>query len=171
MLSIIYIIYLSTNLTITIKSIHRRDAAPLSRMDALDFETKFATPLRGEQHHLSRLHEKSHCHISPTTQTLHRTLADSSSWKTQFHTDDSVSVSCSNIIQNLDWIIAYGDVVKNHNTAEKLGAIEKFVQEARIEVMKDIIKSTDTLREGSIDWPGICTKKRKPSKRLKGVAG
>jgi hypothetical protein len=71
----------------------------------------------------------------------------------------------------LDWIIAYGDVVKNHNTAEKLGAIEKSVQEARIEVMKDIIKSTDTLREGSIDWPGICTKKRKPSKRLKGVAG
>ena len=37
--------------------------------------------------------------------------------------------------------------------------------------MKDIIKSTDTLREGSIGWPGISTKKRKPSKRLKGVAG
>ncbi len=81
MLSIIYIIYLSTNYTITIKSVHRRDEAPLSRMDALDFndnnndegdhvavslefeiddtdfETTFATPLRGEQHHLSRLHE------------------------------------------------------------------------------------------------------------------
>ncbi len=106
MLSIIYIIYLSTNHTITIESIHRRDAAPLSRIDTLefnddnndkgdhvarslefeidytDFETTFATPLRGEQHHLSCLHEKSHCHISPTTQTLHRTLADSSSWKT-----------------------------------------------------------------------------------------
>ena len=182
MLSIIYIIYLSTNHTITIKSIHRRDAAPLSRMDALefnndnndegdnvarslefeiddtDFETTFATPLRGEQHHLSRLHEKSHCHISPTTQTLHCMLADSS-WKTQFHTDDSVSVSCSNIIQNLDWIIAYGDVVKNHNTAEKLGAIEFFFQEARIEVMKVIIKSTDTLQESSIDWPGMYQEK------------
>ncbi len=70
MLGIIYIIYLSTNHTITIESIHRRDAAPLSRMDALefnddnndegdhvarslefeiddtDFETTFATPLR-----------------------------------------------------------------------------------------------------------------------------
>ncbi len=33
------------------------------------------------------------------------------------------------------------------------------------------MKSTDTLREGSIDWPGICTKKKKPSKRLKSVAG
>ncbi len=140
-------------------------------IDDTDFETTFATPLRGEQHHLSCLHEKSHCHISPTTQMLHRTLADSSSWKIQFHTDDSVSVSCSNIIQNLDWIIAYGDVVKNHNTAEKLSTIEKFVQEARIEVMKDTIKSNDSLWEGSIDWPGICTKKRKPSKRLKGVAG
>ncbi len=73
MLRIIYIIYLSTNHTITIESIHRRDTAPLSRMDALefkddnndegdhvacslefeiadtDFETTFATPLRGEQ--------------------------------------------------------------------------------------------------------------------------
>jgi hypothetical protein len=161
MLSIIYIIYLSTTYTITIKSIHRRDTAPLSRMDALefnddnndkgdhvapslefeiddtDFETTFATPLRGEKHHISCLHEKSHCHISPTTQTLHCTVVDSSASKIQFHTDDSVSVSCSNIIQNLDWIIAYGDVVKNHNTAEKLGAIEKIVQEARIEVMKD----------------------------------
>jgi hypothetical protein len=93
-------------------------------IDDTDFETTFATPLRGEQHHLSRLHEKSHCRISPTTQTLRRTLADSSSWKTQFHTDESVSVSRSNIIQNLDWIIAYGDVVNNQNTAEKLGAIE-----------------------------------------------
>ncbi len=37
MLSIIYMIYLSTNYTITIESIHRRDAAPLSRMDALEF--------------------------------------------------------------------------------------------------------------------------------------
>ncbi len=113
--------------------------------DDADFETTFAIPLRGEQHHLSRLHEKLHCHISPTTQMLHRTLTGSSSQKTQFHTDESVSVSRSNIIQNLDWIIAYGDVVNNHNTAEKLGAVEKFVQEARIEVMKDIIKSTDTL--------------------------
>jgi hypothetical protein len=52
-----------------------------------------------------------------------------------------------------------------------LRAIKKFVQEARIEVMKDIIKSTDTLREGSIGWPDICTKKKKMSKRLKGVAG
>ncbi len=71
---------------------------PLSRMDALefnddnndegdhvarslefeiddtDFETTFATPLRGEQHHLSCLHKKSHCHISPTTQTCLRTV-------------------------------------------------------------------------------------------------
>ncbi len=114
-------------------------------IDDTDFETTFATPLRGEQHHLLHLHEKSHCHISPTTQMLHCTVAASSASKIQFHTDDSVSVSRSNIIQNLEWIIAYGDVVKNHNTAEKLGAIEKFVQEARIEVMKDLIKSTDTL--------------------------
>ncbi len=73
MLSIIYIIYLSTNHTITIESINRRDAAPLSRMDALefngdnndegdhvacslefeiddtDFETTFATPLRASE--------------------------------------------------------------------------------------------------------------------------
>jgi hypothetical protein len=102
-----------------------------------------------------------HCHISPTTQTLHRTLAESSSWKRLQHTEESVSVSCSNIIKNFDWIIAYGDVVNNINTADKLDAIEKFVQKARIEVMKDIVNSTQTLPEGSVDWPGICTKKKK----------
>ncbi len=34
---VLFIIYLSTNHTITIESIHRRDAAHLSRMDALEF--------------------------------------------------------------------------------------------------------------------------------------
>ncbi len=124
------------------------------------FETTLGTPLRGEQNDLSSLHEKSHCHISPTTQMLHRTLAESSSWKRLQHIEESVSVSRSNIIKNLDWIIAYGDVINNINTADKLDAIEKYVQEARIEVMKDIVNSTQTLPEGSVDWPGICTKKK-----------
>jgi hypothetical protein len=85
--------------------------------------------------------------------------------------DSSIQVSCSNILKNLDWIISYGDVVNNHKTSQALDAIERFVQEKKNKVMKDVLNSLMDLQEGSVDWPGICTRKRKPIQRLKGVAG
>jgi hypothetical protein len=48
---------------------------------------------------------------------------------------------------------------------------KKLVQEKKIAVMKDVVNSSTDLPEGSVDWAGICTRKRKPSERLKGVAG
>jgi hypothetical protein len=78
---------------------------------------------------------------------------------------------CSNLLKNLNWIISYGDVVNNQKTSQALDAIERLVQEKKNEVMKDVVKSSMDLPEGLVDWPGICTRKRKPNQRLKGVAG
>jgi hypothetical protein len=80
-------------------------------------------------------------------------------------------VSRANILKNLDWIISYGDISNNENTCQAIDAIERVVQEMKIKVMKNVVHSSTDLPEGSVDLPGICTRKRKPNKRLKGVAG
>ncbi len=87
------------------------------------------------------------------------------------HTEESIRVSRSNILKNLDWIISYGDIFNNENSCHAIDAIERLVQEKKMEVMKEVVNLSTNLKEGLVDWPGICTRKRKPNKRLKGVAG
>ncbi len=84
--------------------------------------------------------------------------------------EESIQVRHANILKNLDWIISYGDIFNNQNALHAINEIEKLVQEKKIAVMKDVVNSSTDLPEGSVDWAGICTKKRKPSERLKGVA-
>ncbi len=86
------------------------------------------------------------------------------------HSEESIQVTRANILKNLDWIISYGDIFNNQNTLHAIDEIEKLVQEKKIAVMKDVVNSSTDLPEGSVDWDGICIRKRKPSERLKGVA-
>ena len=87
------------------------------------------------------------------------------------HSEESIQVTRANILKNLDWIISYGDIFNNQNTLHAINEIKKLVQEKKIAVMKDVVNSSMYLPEGSVDWAGICTRKRKPSERLKGVSG
>ena len=84
--------------------------------------------------------------------------------------DSSIQVSRSNILKNSDWIISYGDIVNNQKTSKALDAIERFVQEGKNEVMKDVVMSSMDLPEGSLIGR-VCTRKRKANSRLKGIAG
>jgi hypothetical protein len=134
------------------------------------FDTTFSTPAKGEHNNMSRLHQKSHLRISPSTKSLHGTIAENSQSKILMHSEESIQVTRANILKNLDWIISYGDIFNNQNTLHAINEIEKLVQEKKIAVMKDVVNSSTDLPEGSVDWAGICTRKRKPSERLKGDA-
>ena len=134
-------------------------------------ESAFGTPLRPQTSHLSRLHEKSHCHLSPTTNKLHDMISQKSPKSPHVHTQDGIQASRRNILDNLDWMIKYGDPTRNANTSRLIRKAEQMMQITRDEVMRDMLKDHTHPPAGSISFNAIKTRKEKPQPRLKGPAG
>ena len=89
----------------------------------------------------------------------------------QVHTNEGIQASRRNILDNLDWILQYGDATMNANTSSQIRKIEKFVHSSRDKVMRDVTKDLKHPPAGSISYTTISTRKKKPQPRLKGPAG
>ena len=135
------------------------------------FESVFGTPIMPQTSHLSRLHEKSHCHISPTTDKLHKMISQRSPKSPHVHTEQGIQASRRNILENLDWMLKYGDPTRNANTSRLIRKVEQTMQLAREYVMRDVLRDHTHPPPGSISFAAIKTRKQKPQPRLKGPAG
>ncbi len=69
------------------------------------FGVTFSTPNKSEHNDMSRLHPKSHLRISPSTKSLHGTIAKNSQSKILMHSEESIQVTRANILKIFDWII------------------------------------------------------------------
>jgi hypothetical protein len=90
-------------------------------------ESVFGTPLLPQSSHLPCLHEKAHCHLTPPTKNLHRLISQSSPRSPHMHTDKVIQASCRNILENLDWILKYGDPTTNANTSRLIRKTEQLM--------------------------------------------
>lgn len=134
-------------------------------------ESVFGTPLMPQTSHLSRLHEKSHCHLSPTTENLHQMISQRSPNSPLLHTEEGIQASRRNILQSLDWMLKYGDPTRNANTSRLIRKAEQMMQLSREYVMRDVLRDHTHPPAGSISFAAIKTRKQKPQPRLKGPAG
>ena len=124
-------------------------------------ESVFGTPLLPQTSHLSCLHEKAHCHLTPSTKNLHRLISQSSPRSPHVHTDKGIQASCRNILENLDWILKYGDPTMNANTSRLIRKAEQLMQLSRNVVMRDVLRHHQLPPSGSISFSAIKTKKKK----------
>jgi len=123
-------------------------------------ESVFGTPLLPQTSHLSRLHEKAHCHLTPPTENLHRLISQSSPRSPHVHTDKGIQASRHNILENLDWILKYGDPTTNANTSRLIRKAEQLMQLSRNVVMRDVLRHHQHPPSGSISFSAIKTKKK-----------
>ena len=134
-------------------------------------ESVFGTPLMPQTSHLSRLHEKSHCHLSPTTENLHQMISQRSPNSPLLHTEEGIQASRRNILQSLDWMLKYGDPTRNANMSRLIRKAEQMMQLSCEYVMRDFLRDNTHPPAGSISFAAIKTRKQKPQPRLKGPAG
>lgn len=121
---------------------------------------------------MSRFHDNTITYLSPATTRLHNDLACNLTPTKLHHTTETLRQSRKTILENIDWMIQYGMIEENEHAAEIFDDLEKFVQKTKWK-FQDIIlnaKNKDR-RQGQLEFAAYDQKKKKPEKRLKGVAG
>jgi len=103
--------------------------------------------------------------------SLASSISQSSPRSPHVYTDKGIQASHHNILENLDWILKYGDPTTNANTSRLIRKAEQLMQLSRNVVMRDVLRHHQHPPSGSISFSAIKTKKKKPVPRLKGPAG
>jgi hypothetical protein len=117
---------------------------------------------------MSRFHDNTITYLSPATTCLHNDLACNLTPTKLHHTTETLHQSQKSILE----MIQYGMIEENEHAAEIFDDLEKFVQKTKWK-FQDIIlnaKNKDR-RQGQLEFAAYMIKRKKPEKRLKGVAG
>lgn len=76
------------------------------------------------------------------------------------------------MIENIQYIIDYGNVTHNHTVATIFDDMEKYIQNAKSDIQRlNHVERIRTLPKGRIEFPAFNQKKSKPKPRLKGPCG
>ena len=75
------------------------------------------------------------------------------------------------MIGNIDYIMQYGNVSGNPETAEIWERLEMTIQDFQVEARKIILGSSTPTKETSVVWPAFTMKKKQTTKRFKGITG
>ena len=101
-------------------------------------------------------------YISPQTKKLHSDILKNSSANLSHQNNDSIQGSRKNMLTNIDYMIDYGEVMKNPKAAKIFDDMEKFVQDFKLKIQQLIMSDKLTQpKEGSIEFAAFTGKKRK----------
>jgi hypothetical protein len=123
---------------------------------------KATTPTKkGHIHQISRFYDNTFAFISPVTKQLHMDNCQNSPANLSHHSIDTIRVSQTNTLQNIDCIIDHGKIFNNPEAAAMFDEMEKFVQRSNIEIQKLIIpKQLTPQKEGTVEFATFNGKKK-----------
>ena len=102
---------------------------------------------------------------------LQHDLEEHSPAKVRIPTEEQMRESRKNMIGNIDYIMQYGNVSGNPETAEIWERLEMTIQDFQVESRKIILGSSTPTKEKSVVWPAFTMKKKQTTKRFKGITG
>ena len=102
---------------------------------------------------------------------LQHDLEEHSPAKVRIPTEEQMRESRKNMIGNIDYIMTYGNVSGNPETAEIWERLEMTIQDFQVEARKIILGSSTPTKEKSVVWPAFTMKKKQTTKRFKGITG
>lgn len=120
---------------------------------------------------LARYNNKIHSSTNNETMRLQHDLEEHSPAKVRIPTEEQMRESRKNMIGNIDYIMQYGNVTGNPETAEIWERLEMTIQDFQVEARKIILGSSTPTKEKSVVWPAFTMKKKQTTKRFKGITG
>jgi len=133
---------------------------------------KVSTPMTSKQTtmcELSRYNNNTLSYLSPATKQLHQDIADTSPANIRSLTSDSIALSRKNMLNNIDYMIDYGELTANPNAAKIFSDMEKSIALYKLKLQELSLSPPRTpTKKGQIEFAGFMGKKQKPAKRLKG---
>jgi hypothetical protein len=120
---------------------------------------------------LARYNNKIHSSTNNETMRLQHDLEEHSPAKVRIPTEEQMRESRKNMIGNIDYIMQYGNVSGNPETAEIWERLEMTIQDFQVEARKIILGSSTPTKEKSVVWPAFTMKKKQTTKRFKGITG
>ena len=121
---------------------------------------------------ISRFNDNTISYLSPATKQLHNDLANNRQGTTLHHTTETLRDSRKTIIESLDWMIQYGMITENQHASEIFDDFEKYVQKTKWKLQQIRMQDNNKQpRQGKLEFAAYNNKKKKPEKRLKGLAG
>ena len=136
------------------------------------FEDAVTPMKKNHMSELSRLTDNFLSHISPASRQLHKDIFDNSPTKLNMHNTDTLKASRKNMLENIQYIIDYGNVTENPKVAKMFDEMEKYIQSTKSDIQKlNHVERIRTPPKGRIEFPAFNNKKTKPQPRLKGPCG
>lgn len=120
---------------------------------------------------LARYNNKINSSTNNETMRLQHDLEEHSPAKVRIPTEEQMRESRKNMIGNIDYIMQYGNVSGNPETAEIWERLEMTIQDFQVEARKIILGSSTPTKEKSVVWPAFTMKKKQTTKRFKGITG
>ena len=121
---------------------------------------------------ISRFNDNTISYLSPATKQLHNDLANNRQATCLHHTTQTLRDSRKTVIESLDWMIQYGMITENPHAAEIFDDLEKYVQKTKWKLQQIRLQDKNKPpRQGNLEFAAYNHKKKKPEKRLKGLAG
>jgi hypothetical protein len=120
---------------------------------------------------LARYNNKIHSSTNNETMRLQHDLEEHSPAKVRIPTEEQMRESRKNMNGNIDYIMTYGNVTRNPETAEIWERLEMTIQDFQVEARKIILGSSTPTKGKSVVWSAFTMKKKQTTKRFKGITG
>ncbi len=118
----------------------------------------------GHQSEIARFNDNTLSYINPQTKNLLSYILKNSPANLSYHNNDTIWASQKNMLTNIDYMIDYGELVKNPKAAKIFDDMQKFVQDLKLKIQQLIMSDKLTQpKEGSIEFAAFTGKKRKLS--------
>ena len=112
-------------------------------------------------------------YMSPASRQLHKDIYENSPAKICRHDTQTLQASRKNMLENIQYILDYGNVHGNAKAADIFDDMEKYIEKAKIQIMElnHVGTRIKTPPKGRIEFAAFNLKKAVPEPRLKGPGG
>ena len=111
-------------------------------------------------------------YMSPASRQLHKDIYDNSPAKICRPNTQTLQASRKNMLENIQYILDYGNVHGNAKAANIFDEMEKHIEKAKIQIMElNHVEKIMTPPKGKIEFAAFNLKKSAPQARLKGPGG
>ncbi len=136
------------------------------------FEQVTSPTKTGHQSEIARFNDNTLLYISPQTKKLHSDILKNSPANLSHHNNNTIQASWKKHVDNIDYMIDYGELMNDPKAAKIFDEMEKFVQDSKLKIQQLIMSDQLTQpKERSIEFEAFTGRKKKAEPRLKGYAG
>jgi hypothetical protein len=110
------------------------DEIPIEKSLESLFEQVTSPTKTGHQSEIARFNDNTLSYISPQTKKLHSDILKNSPENLSCHNNDTIRASQKNMLTNIDYMIDYGELIKNPKAAKLFDDMEKCVQDSKLKI-------------------------------------